>query len=37
VLIAAADEAALYIVGSDDRAAAEAEMRAVLGRMFDAL
>jgi AcrR family transcriptional regulator len=37
VLIAAADEAALYIVGSDDRAAAKAEMRAVLGRMFDAL
>jgi len=37
VLIAAADEAALYIVGSDDRATAKAEMRAVVGRLFDAL
>ncbi|HZM39971.1 MAG TPA: TetR/AcrR family transcriptional regulator [Acidimicrobiales bacterium] len=37
VLIAAADEAALYIVGSDDRVTAKAEMRAVVGRLFDAL
>jgi AcrR family transcriptional regulator len=37
VLIAAADEAALYIVGSDDRATAKAEMRAVVDRLFDAL
>ena len=37
VLIAAADEAALYIVGSDDPATAKAEMRAVVGRLFDAL
>jgi AcrR family transcriptional regulator len=37
VLLAAADEAALYIVSSDDRAAAKAEMRAVLGQLIDAL
>jgi len=37
VLIAAADEAALYIVSSDDKAAAKAEMRAVVGRLMDAL
>lgn len=37
VLIAASDEAALYIVGSDDRAKAKAEMRAVLGQLLDAL
>ena len=37
ILIAAADEAALYIVSSDDKAAAKAEMRAVVGRLIDAL
>jgi AcrR family transcriptional regulator len=37
VLIAAADEAALYIIGADDQAAAKNEMRAVVGRLMDAL
>jgi hypothetical protein len=37
ILIAAADEAALYIVSSDDKAAAKAEMRALVGRLMDAL
>jgi Tetracyclin repressor-like, C-terminal domain len=37
VIIATADEAALYIVSSDDKAAAKTEMRAVVGRLIDAL
>ena len=37
VLIAAADEAALYIVSADDKAAAKTEMRAVVVRLIDAL
>jgi AcrR family transcriptional regulator len=37
VLIAAADEAALYIVGSDDKGAAKTEMRGVVGRLIDGL
>ena len=37
VLIAAADEAALYIVGADDPAVARAEMRGALARLIDAL
>jgi AcrR family transcriptional regulator len=37
VLIAAADEAALYIVSADDQAAAKVEMRAVVDQLIDAL
>jgi AcrR family transcriptional regulator len=37
VLIAAADEAALYIVSSNDSVAAKTDMRAVVGRLIDAL
>jgi hypothetical protein len=37
VLIAAADEAALYIVSADEPTVARAEMRNALARLIDAL